>query len=185
MKVNRVERHIIYPKNPYYKMLDEYCFKSKNINFPPKYIQKILDSAKFMSDIKLSEIPKLLHEAKTLLFVFHTDLYENNFGIFETKAIIKEYKGSYLGRSFYYIDLLSYPEFIDKEKMPYMLAAYDYDTNFKIEIGEIHKVVTRDILEESNLDKLLKKFKRDQPHPFEITFNEVYDRYVRLKIVKD
>jgi len=43
------------------------------------------------------------------------------------------------------------------------LAAYDYDTNFKIEIGEIHKVVTRDILEESNLDKLLKKFKRDQP----------------------
>ena len=43
MKVNRVERHIIYPKNPYYKMLDEYCFKSKNLyNFANYQIGKLL-----------------------------------------------------------------------------------------------------------------------------------------------
>ncbi|EMI09477.1 hypothetical protein F510_2384, partial [Anoxybacillus gonensis] len=30
MMANRVERHIIYPNHPYYPMIDEYCFRSKN-----------------------------------------------------------------------------------------------------------------------------------------------------------
>ena len=31
MKVQRVEKHIIKSNNPYYSMLDEFCFKSKNL----------------------------------------------------------------------------------------------------------------------------------------------------------
>ena len=31
MKVQRVEKHNIKPTHPYYSMLDEFCFKSKNI----------------------------------------------------------------------------------------------------------------------------------------------------------
>ncbi|WP_192401110.1 RNA-guided endonuclease InsQ/TnpB family protein [Thermoanaerobacterium thermosaccharolyticum] len=51
MKVNRVERHIIYPKNPYYKLLDEYCFKSKNLyNFANYQIrQKFCSEGKYIS----------------------------------------------------------------------------------------------------------------------------------------
>ena len=31
MIVNRIEKHIIKLSNPFYKLLDEFCFKSKNL----------------------------------------------------------------------------------------------------------------------------------------------------------
>ena len=41
MIVNRVERHIIIPNNSYYKLLDEFCFKSKNLyNFANYNVRK-------------------------------------------------------------------------------------------------------------------------------------------------
>ena len=61
MKANRVERHIIYPKNPYYKMLDEFCFKSKNLyNFANYQIrQKFCTEGKYIS---YNQIDKLLKQ---------------------------------------------------------------------------------------------------------------------------
>lgn len=61
MKANRVERHIIYPKNPYYKMLDEYCFKSKNLyNFANYQIrQKFCSESKY---IPYNQMDKLLKQ---------------------------------------------------------------------------------------------------------------------------
>ena len=61
MKVNRVERHIIYSKNPYYKMLDEYCFKSKNLyNFANYQIrQKFCKEGQYLS---YNEMDKLLKQ---------------------------------------------------------------------------------------------------------------------------
>lgn len=61
MRVNRVERHIIYPKNPYYKMLDEYCFKSKNLyNFANYQIrQKFCSENKY---ITYNQMDKLLKQ---------------------------------------------------------------------------------------------------------------------------
>ncbi|MGB9763629.1 MAG: RNA-guided endonuclease InsQ/TnpB family protein [Minisyncoccia bacterium] len=61
MKVNRVERHIIYPKNHYYKILDEFCFKSKNLyNFANYQIrQKFFSENKYIS---YNQIDKLLKQ---------------------------------------------------------------------------------------------------------------------------
>ena len=60
MKANRVERHIIYPKNPYYKMLDEYCFKSKNLyNFANYQIrQKFCSESKYISYNQMDKLLK-------------------------------------------------------------------------------------------------------------------------------
>ena len=60
MKVNRVERHIIYPKNPYYKMLDEFCFKSKNLyNFANYQIrQKFCAKGKYISYNQMDKLLK-------------------------------------------------------------------------------------------------------------------------------
>ena len=60
MKVNRVERHIIYPKNPYYKMLDEFCFKSKNLyNFANYQIrQKFCAEGKYISYNQMDKLLK-------------------------------------------------------------------------------------------------------------------------------
>ena len=61
MIVNRVEKHIIYPKNPYYKLLDEYCFKSKNLyNFVNYQIrQKFCKEGQYLS---YNEMDKLLNQ---------------------------------------------------------------------------------------------------------------------------
>jgi len=61
MIVNRVEKHIIYPKNPYYKLLDEYCFKSKNLyNFVNYQIrQKFCKEGQYLS---YNEMDKLLKQ---------------------------------------------------------------------------------------------------------------------------
>jgi len=60
MKANRVERHIIYPKNPYYKMLDEFCFKSKNLyNFANYQIrQKFCTEGKYISYNQMDKLLK-------------------------------------------------------------------------------------------------------------------------------
>lgn len=60
MKANRVERHIIYTKNPYYKMLDEYCFKSKNLyNFANYQIrQKFCSESKYISYNQMDKLLK-------------------------------------------------------------------------------------------------------------------------------
>ena len=60
MKANRVERHIIYPKNPYYKMLDEFCFKSKNLyNFANYQIrQKFCAEGKYISYNQMDKLLK-------------------------------------------------------------------------------------------------------------------------------
>ena len=61
MKANRVEKHIIYPKNPYYNILDEFCFKSKNLyNFANYQIrQKFCREGKYIS---YNEMDKLLKQ---------------------------------------------------------------------------------------------------------------------------
>ena len=61
MIVNRVEKHIIHSKNPYYKLLDEFCFKSKNLyNFANYQIrQKFCKDGKY---ITYNEMDKLLKQ---------------------------------------------------------------------------------------------------------------------------
>ena len=51
MKTTRVEKHIIYPKNSHYKLLDEFCFKSKNLyNFANYTIrQSFCNDGKYIS----------------------------------------------------------------------------------------------------------------------------------------
>lgn len=61
MIVNRVERHIINKNHSYYKFLDEFCFKSKNLyNFANYNIRKqFIEENKFL---KYTEIDKLLKQ---------------------------------------------------------------------------------------------------------------------------
>lgn len=61
MKVQRVEKHIIKPKHPYYKMLDDFCFKSKNLyNFANYQIrQEYIKNGKY---IGFYDIDKLLKQ---------------------------------------------------------------------------------------------------------------------------
>lgn len=149
-----------------------------------KYTEKILNLAKFLPNINRNDIPAILTAAKTLLFVHHNHLYESNFGIFESKAaIIHKYQFSYLGRSFFYVDLLSYPE-CHRNNAPYVLAAYDYDPSFRVNEGDKCYVVSRDVLAEANLEFLLKKAKKDEASSHEKMFNEIYDYHVKLKIVR-
>jgi putative transposase len=42
MKVQRVERHIVNKNHEAYKLLDEYCFKAKNIYNLANYTQRQL-----------------------------------------------------------------------------------------------------------------------------------------------
>ena len=57
--VSRVEQHIIRPNNRYYTMLDDFCFKSKNLYNHAIYIirQEFLFSSKW---IRYRELDKLL-----------------------------------------------------------------------------------------------------------------------------
>ena len=61
MKVQRVEKHNIKPTHPYYSMLDEFCFKSKNLyNFANYQIrQKFCETGEF---INYSTMDKLLKQ---------------------------------------------------------------------------------------------------------------------------
>lgn len=46
--MNRVEKHIIKSNNKYYNMLDEFCFKSKNLYNQGNYIirQEFINNGK-------------------------------------------------------------------------------------------------------------------------------------------
>lgn len=59
--MNRVEKHIIKSNNKYYKMLDEYCFKSKNLYNYANYIirQEFINNGKW---IRYNELDKMLKE---------------------------------------------------------------------------------------------------------------------------
>jgi len=60
MKVNRVERHIIKINNKYYKLLDEYCFMSKNLyNFANYHIRKkFVEENKWLKYNKMDKLFK-------------------------------------------------------------------------------------------------------------------------------
>lgn len=60
MEVNRVERHIICPTHPYYHMLDEYCFQSKNLyNFANYQVrQTFFQNGTYLSYNKLDKLLK-------------------------------------------------------------------------------------------------------------------------------
>ena len=59
MKVQRVEKHIIKSNNPYYSMLDEFCFKSKNLyNFANYQIRQ--EFCKNNNYINYNQMDKLL-----------------------------------------------------------------------------------------------------------------------------
>lgn len=57
--MNRVEKHIIKPNNKYYNMLDEFCFKSKNLYNQANYIirQEFINNGKW---IRYNELDKIL-----------------------------------------------------------------------------------------------------------------------------
>lgn len=58
--MNRVEKHIIKRNNKYYKMLDEYCFKSKNLYNYANYIvrQEFINSGNWIRYNELDKIVK-------------------------------------------------------------------------------------------------------------------------------
>ena len=59
-EATRVEKHIIKSNNKYYKILDEYCFKSKNLyNFANYYIRKtFIDTGEWLKYNKLDKMLK-------------------------------------------------------------------------------------------------------------------------------
>ena len=59
-EATRVEKHIIKSNNKYYKMLDEYCFKSKNLyNFANYHIRKtFIDTGEWLKYNKLDKMLK-------------------------------------------------------------------------------------------------------------------------------
>lgn len=61
MKVQRVEKHLIKPNNPHYKMLDEFCFKSKNLyNFANYQVrQQFCENGEFINYNKLDKMLKV------------------------------------------------------------------------------------------------------------------------------
>lgn len=61
IKVQRVEKHIIKSNNPYYKMLDEFCFKSKNLyNFANYHvIKRFIENNEWL---KYNEMDKLFKQ---------------------------------------------------------------------------------------------------------------------------
>ena len=59
-ETTRVEKHIIKSNNKYYKMLDEYCFKSKNLyNFANYHVRKaFIDTGEWLKYNKLDKMLK-------------------------------------------------------------------------------------------------------------------------------
>jgi putative transposase len=59
--MNRVEKHIIKTNNKYYDMLDEFCFKSKNLYNQANYIirQEFINNGKW---IRYNELDKILKQ---------------------------------------------------------------------------------------------------------------------------
>lgn len=117
MKVQRVEKHNIKPTHPYYSMLDEFCFKSKNLyNFANYQIrQKFCETGEF---INYNTMDKLLKQ-KDMEFDYRNmptaqsaqqclRLLEKNWKSFF--ASVKDYKknpSNYTGRP-------KLPKYLDK-----------------------------------------------------------------------
>ena len=61
IKINRVEKHIIKPNNKYYSLLDEFCYKSKNLYNYANYIirQEFINNGKW---IRYNNLDKLLKQ---------------------------------------------------------------------------------------------------------------------------
>lgn len=61
IKINRVEKHIIKPNNKYYSLLDEFCYKSKNLYNCANYIirQEFINNGKW---IRYNDLDKLLKQ---------------------------------------------------------------------------------------------------------------------------
>lgn len=61
IKINRVEKHIIKPNNKYYSLLDEFCYKSKNLyNYANYNIrQEFINNGKW---IRYNDLDKLLKQ---------------------------------------------------------------------------------------------------------------------------
>ena len=59
IKINRVEKHIIKPNNKYYSLLDEFCYKSKNLYNYANYTirQEFINNGKW---IRYNELDKIL-----------------------------------------------------------------------------------------------------------------------------
>lgn len=59
--MNRVEKHIIKPNNKYYELLDEFCFKSKNLYNQANYIirQEFINNGKW---IRYNDLDKILKQ---------------------------------------------------------------------------------------------------------------------------
>lgn len=59
--MNRVEKHIIKPNNKYYSLLDEFCYKSKNLYNYANYIirQEFINNGKW---IRYNDLDKLLKQ---------------------------------------------------------------------------------------------------------------------------
>lgn len=57
--MNRVEKHIIKPNNKYYSLLDEFCYKSKNLYNYANYIirQEFINNGKW---IRSDDLDKML-----------------------------------------------------------------------------------------------------------------------------
>lgn len=60
IKINRVEKHIIKPNNRYYNLLDEFCYKSKNLYNYANYIirQEFINDGKWLRYNDLDKILK-------------------------------------------------------------------------------------------------------------------------------
>lgn len=61
IKINRVEKHIIKPNNKYYNLLDEFCYKSKNLYNYANYIirQEFINNNKWL---RYNDLDKLLKQ---------------------------------------------------------------------------------------------------------------------------
>lgn len=61
IKINRVEKHIIKPNNKYYSLLDEFCYKSKNLYNYANYIirQEFINNGKW---IRYNDLDKSLKQ---------------------------------------------------------------------------------------------------------------------------
>lgn len=62
MVVQRIEKHIVNKSNPYYKIIDDFCFKSKNLYNSANYTirQEFIKSNKYLNYYKLNKIMRNL-----------------------------------------------------------------------------------------------------------------------------
>lgn len=137
MKVQRVEKHVIKPNHPYYSMLDEFCFKSKNLyNFANYQIrQRFCSTGEF---INYNTMDKLLKQ-KDMEFDYRNmptaqsaqqclRLLEKNWKSFF--ASVKDYKKN----PSKYTDRPKLPKYLDKNGRNILILT---NSNCKVKDGVI------------------------------------------------